>query len=170
MNAHRSPEDVLVIANRTGVTGLDIADGTLLWEHTADRGWPVTGVPLVATLDDGVVVVCSGKKVAWLRVMDGAVLGMDEVWFYVARILKHGSTLVVQGTGGLACYRSGVRTWGIVGVKEDPNALLFTNVIGWTTDAHGRPLKRAGALRSDEDAALVLGDSVAQIDRHSTGA
>lgn len=160
-----SPDDVLVIANRLGVAGLSLAEGNLLWEHTSAKGWMVTGIPLVASLDEGVVCVASFRKLAFLRVVDGAVLGQDEVWFPVERVVQRGSSLVVQGTGGLACYRNGVRAWGLVGLPTDPHALILTDYVAWTTDAHGRPVKPAGTLSIHEAAALVLGTSVTQIDR-----
>jgi hypothetical protein len=159
------PSDVLVVATRLGVSGLSMSDGTLRWEHAARTGWPFGGVPLVAQLDNDVVVLCAGRKLVWLRVNDGTVLGSDEVWFPIERIVKNGSKLVVQGTGGIACYLGGVRSWGVVGVQTDPHAILFTDFVAWTTDARGQPLKPAGALACNESAALVLGDSVAQIDR-----
>jgi hypothetical protein len=166
MNAQpASPDDVLVIAGRLGIAGLSVADGSLLWEHSKAKGWPVIGVPLVARLDGGVVCVAASSKLAFLRVVDGAILGQDEVWFMIERVVQHGTSLVVHGTGGLACYRNGVRTWGLIGLKEDPNALLLTDYIAWTSDAHGRPVKPAGAINTHEAAALLLGSSVTQIDR-----
>jgi hypothetical protein len=121
-------------------------------------------------MPDGVVAIASHDRLAWLRIVDGHFVGHDQVWFPIERLVQHEGTLVVQGAGGLACYRNGTRTWGLVGVKQDPTALIFTNMIAWTADAHGRPLKPAGSLRAHEDAALVLGSSVTQIDRRSPSA
>jgi hypothetical protein len=166
MSDIHSANDVLVVAGLGGIWGLDVADGSLLWQHTSSTGWPIEGVPRVAPVDEGVVAVTSLRKVAWIRVTDGAILGSDEVWFNIETVVRRGPVLVVRGTeGGIACYRNGKRAWGIVGVKRDPAAMVFTHLDAWTTDAYGRPIKPAGTLACTEHGALVLGDSVWQIDR-----
>jgi hypothetical protein len=165
-----SPDDVLVVAGLSGVWGLNTTDGSLLWEHTKATSWPVAGVPRVAHVGDGIVVVAGLKTIAWVRVTDGKIMGADELWFVIEQIVHHGPLLVVHGTvGGIACYRNGTRTWGVAGINRDPKAVLFTEQDAWTTDAYGRPTTRAGTLTCHQSVALVLGDSVTQIDRTQPG-
>jgi len=88
------------------------------------------------------------------------------VWFEVNRMIQHKTTLVVHGNGGgIACYRNGIRAWGVTGVKSDPTAALLFTLHPFTTDAHGRPVKPAGTFRCTDATALVLGPAVAEIDR-----
>jgi hypothetical protein len=164
-------DDVLVVVGYSGIWGLHTEDGSLLWQHTnTTDGWPLEGVPLVAHMGDGVVAVAALKRIAWVRVTDGTVLGSDQLWFHIHRVIRHGPVLVVHGVGGgIACYRNGTRVWGVIGLPRDPTALVFTHHDAWTTDAHGQPIKPAGTLSPNDTAALVLGDSVAQIDRTTSG-
>jgi len=170
MTDQPSPDEVLVVAGLSGVWGLHTTDGSLLWEHTRATGWRVEGVPHVAHAGEGIVAVAGLRAIAWVRVTDGKIMGTDELWFIIEQIIHHGPLLVVHGTdGGLACYRDGRRTWGVVGVNRDPKALIFTEQDAWTTDAYGRPTKRAGTLTCHPSVALALGDSVTQIDRTHPG-
>jgi hypothetical protein len=116
------------------------------------------------------VLVVAGLSGVWgLHVADGSLMGSDELWFMIEQIVHHGPHLVIHGTeGGIACYRNGMRVWGVAGVNRDPKAFL-TEQDAWTTDAHGRPTKRAGTLTCHKSVALVLGDSAAQIDRTQQG-
>jgi hypothetical protein len=162
MTTPTSPDDVLVLATVHHVTGYHVEDGTMLWEH-GGPDWYARGVPLVVAMGDGVVAIVSGKRLAWLRILDGHILGQDEIWFNIDRVVRHGRTLVVHGDG-LACYRDNVRVWGLAGVKKDPGAFL-SDVLPFRTDAHGHPVAPAGSYTVGEAAALVLGTSATQIDR-----
>ena len=165
MTAPISPDEVLVLANRNGVCGLNIADGSLLWEHPLSDHASYFGAPLVERVDDDVVVVCESSTLTFLRLVDGTIVGRDVVWFVVHCVVRHGAALVVQGNFGAACYRKGVRTWGLTGMKRDPSALVFTEMMAWTADATGAPRGPVGQMRADLPTTLLLGSSVTPVDR-----
>jgi len=165
-----APHDVLVIASRSDISAIHVVDGAVLWVHSVADAWPLVniGIPFLSRPEEGVVLVCAGKRLAWIRLTDGHILGTDEVWFHIERVVHQGSTVVVQGASdrtGLACYRNNVRVWGIVGVPHDPRSFLSTQLDAWTADAHGQPVARAGEMQCQGSVALALGTSVTQIDR-----
>ncbi len=151
----------LVVTSDKLIQAFDSATGRLLWEREMSGG----GYTRVATTGE-TVVVSVGEHALVLEVATGRVLSDLQLWFGVRTVVAEGSTIVLAGDRGLACFGPAGYVWGIRAV--DAAGGFLSGPEFHVEDAQGAvlaPLPRyCGFGANRGDFGLALGRAVGQPD------
>jgi outer membrane protein assembly factor BamB len=161
--SYREPPPLppLVVTSDKLVQAFDTATGRLLWERETSG----SGYTRVATTGE-TVVVSVGEHAIVLEVSTGRVLSDLQLWFGVRTVVAEGTTIVLAGDRGLACFGPTGYVWGIR-ATDAPGGFLTSPDFN-VEDAQGRVVatlpRYCGFGANRGDFGLALGRAVGQPD------